>query len=300
MNLPANIIGHCAMLAFSALVAFSFTFGKIIADDIDPTVLTAIRFVIALAAMGGVALFVKVNLGQMIRDLWRWIVIGACMAAYFNLMFVALRYTTSLATSAVFTLTPLIAAAFGAVLIKTPVGRTTLLALVIGAIGAIWVIFRGNMELMLAFGIGKGEAIFLLGAIAHAAVPALRLRLLPGATAFEAAIGSVLGALIVTLFFAFPALGQVDWPQVSTTVWLIAIYLGLAATAMSFFLLQVAVQRLPPGKVMAYTYLVPAWVMLHGVALGNSESPAVYIGVGLTLVALFILLFSDEKTRVSQ
>lgn len=283
------------MLAFSALVAFSFTFGKVIADEINPAVLTAIRFVIALIAMGSMAAFVKFDGRQMFRDLWRWMIVGACMATYFNLMFVALRYTTSLATSAVFTLTPLMAAGFGFVLIKASVGRATILALVFGAIGAVWVIFRGDLALMLAFGIGKGEAFFLVGAIAHAAVPALRMRMLPNASAFEAAIGTIFGALIVTLFFAFPALRDVTWSEVSSTVWWVALYLGIAATAMSFFLLQVAVQRLTPGKVMAYTYLVPAWVVVHGLAMGRSEEPVLYIGVALILTALAILLFSDER-----
>lgn len=295
MMQKSNAIGHCAMLGFSALVAFSFTFGKVIADEIDPAVLTAIRFIIALVAMSSLAVFVKIDGRQMVRDLWRWMIIGACMAAYFNLMFVALRYTTSLATSAVFTLTPLIAAGFGYVLIKAPIGRTTLLALAIGGIGAVWVIFRGDLQLLLAFGIGKGEALFLIGAIAHAAVPALRLRMLPNASAFEAAIGSIFGALVVTLIFAFPALRDVTWSEVSATVWWVSLYLGIAATAMSFFLLQVAVQRLTPGKVMAYTYLVPAWVVVHGLVMGRSEKPVIYVGVVLTLAALTILLFSDER-----
>jgi drug/metabolite transporter (DMT)-like permease len=296
MMSKSNAIGHLAMLAFSAIVAFSFTFGKVIADQINPAILTAIRFVIGLCAMGIVALFVRVDVKQMVKDLWRWILIGACMAIYFNLMFVALQYTTSLGTSAVFTLTPLIAAGFGYVLTNTSVGRATILALTIGAIGATWVIFRGDFELFKTFAVGKGEAIFLVGAIAHAAVPALRMRLLPKATAFEAAIGSVFGALIVTLFFALPAMGDVAWAEIPRTVWLVTLYLGVAATAMSFFLLQVAVQRLKPGKVMAYTYLVPAWVVVHGVAFGHSEQPILYVGVALTLVALTILLFSDEAS----
>lgn len=295
MMLRSKAIGHGAMLAFSALVAFSFTFGKVIADDIDPTVLTAIRFVIALILLSGVALFTGLNSKQMLRDLWRWVIIGGCMALYFNLMFVALRYTTPLATSAVFTLTPLMAAALGYGLIGAAVGRTTLMALIVGAVGALWVIFQGDLALAITFDIGKGEAIFLVGAAAHAAVPALRLHLLPTASAFEAAFGVVVGALIVTLLFAIPSLGEVEWTKISTTVWWVALYLGIATTAATSFLLQVAVQRLTPGKVMAYTYLVPAWVVLHGVALGHAEQPILYVGVALICAALFILLFSDER-----
>jgi len=293
--LRSKVIGHSAMLMFSALVAFSFTFGKLIADEIDPSALTALRFVIALVFMLVVALFVRFNPRQMVRDMWRWVIVGGCMAVYFNLMFVALRYTTPLATSAVFTLTPLIAAGFGFFIIGASVGRTTLFALLVGALGALWVIFRGDLAMAWAFEVGKGEAIFFFGAAAHAAVPALRLHLLPKASAFEAALGTVVGAVFVSLLFALPTVGDVTWHALSTQVWLVALYLGIVTTALTSFFLQVAVQRLTPGKVMAYTYIVPAWVLLHAVALGQRETPIIYVGVALTFAALFILLFSDER-----
>lgn len=44
------------MLLFAALVAGSNSFGKLIADDIDPAALTAIRFALAGAILGGGAL----------------------------------------------------------------------------------------------------------------------------------------------------------------------------------------------------------------------------------------------------
>ena len=54
--------------------------------------------------------------------------------------------------------------------------------------------------------------------------------------------------------------------------------------------------RLPASKVMAYTYLVPAWVILWEVALGQPSPPAlVMAGVALTVLAL-ALLMKEERT----
>ncbi len=59
-------------------------------------------------------------------------------------------------------------------------------------------------------------------------------------------------------------------------------------------LLQYATLRLPSAKVMAYTYLVPSWVIVWDLALGQSPpAPLVTVGVALTLVALFLLLRED-------
>ena len=63
---------------------------------------------------------------------------------------------------------------------------------------------------------------------------------------------------------------------------------------MTFVLLQYASLRLPSAKVMAYTYLVPCWVILWELALGHAAPPLnVLAGVVLILVALGLLL-KDE------
>ena len=291
----AKALGHASMLVFSALVAISFTLGSVIASEIDPVFLTLIRFVIAALVMTALAGVSAYDRRDLVRHMWRWLIVGGCMAAYFILMFEALRLTTALATSAVFTLTPLMAAGFGLVLTSVSVGRTTLAALLIGAVGALWVIFRGDPDRALALDFGNGEALFLIGAVCHAAVPALTRRLVPGAPAFEAAFGSILGALTVTFIYSLTTAVSVDFPALRPTVWWVALYLGTVTTAGTFFLLQVAIARITPGEVMAYTYLVPSWVVVHGLIMGRSEAASLYIGVILTLVALLILLLSDSS-----
>lgn len=290
----SSAIGHLSMFAFSALVAFSFTFGGAVANDIDPAVLTTMRFVIAGLSMGLVAVAARNGRLRVPRCRWQWLVIGGCMALYFIAMFEALRHTSPLATSAVFTMTPLLAAGFGYALISMRSAPTTLSALAIGAVGALWVVFRGDLDRALAFEVGLGERIFFVGALAHAAVPALTRRLAPDSTAFEATFGTVAGALLVTLVYAMPELLATDYAALPAAVWMVALYLGVVTTAGTFFLLQVAVPRLSPGKVMAYTYLVPSWVVLHGLALGHSERAVVYAGGALTLLAMLVLLFSKS------
>ncbi|MCV6593953.1 MAG: DMT family transporter [Silicimonas sp.] len=295
MTLSRPLTGHLAMLAFSALVSFSFTFGNMVAGEIDPGLLTALRFLIAAAVLLGLARFRRTNLAAMIRGFWRWGVIGGLMAAYFITMFEALRLTTALATAAVFTLTPLMAAGFGRLLLGTRSGARVIGALILGGIGALWVIFRADLAALLAFDIGPGERLFVLGALAHAAVPATTRRLAPEATAFEAALGTTFGALLVTAIYAAPEALAADFTALSAAVWAVAFYLGVVTTAGTFFLLQVAIARIPPAKVMAYTYLVPSWVVLHGLALGQNVPLSLALGIALTLAALAILLMQDMR-----
>ena len=67
------------------------------------------------------------------------------------------------------------------------------------------------------------------------------------------------------------------------------------STMMSFLCIQFATLRLPSGKVMAYTYLVPSWVIVWEIALGNDAPTSLVLGgVGLTVLALLMLLRDEE------
>lgn len=297
MTVSGPMVGHLSMLAFSALVSLSFTFGSWVAGEIDPGVLTGVRFVIAVTVLSAIAMVRGDAVRRVFGKAGRWIVIGGLMALYFITMFEALRLTTPLATAAVFTLTPLMATGFGWMLIGATANRVMMAALVLGGIGALWVIFDADLARFLAFDIGPGERLFFIGALAHAAVPALTRRLAPVATSFEAALGTTVGAFLVTAVYAAPEALRTDFTTLRPLVWMVALYLGAVTTAGTFFLLQTAVARIAPGKVMAYTYLVPSWVVLHGLLQGQSERSLIYIGVAITLISLAILLVQDIERK---
>jgi drug/metabolite transporter (DMT)-like permease len=295
MILDREAQGHAAMLAFSALVSFSFSFGHLIAAEISAGVLTAVRFAIALVVMVGLAVVLRQPLAPLFHRAWRWMILGGLMAIYFITMFEALQITSPVATAAVFTLTPFIAASLGWLILRQPTSPGTLSILGLGGVGSLWVIFRADIDRVLAFDIGPGEAIFMVGAVCHAAVPAVSRRLSDGATTFQVATGSVAGALVVTSIYSLPDLLKTDFSALRPLVWVVALYLGVITTALTFFLLQFAVPRLGPGKLMAYTYLVPCWVVLQGLPLGQTEPIIVYGGVVLTLCAMVLLLRTEAS-----
>ena len=70
-------------------------------------------------------------------------------------------------------------------------------------------------------------------------------------------------------------------------MWIALAYLALVASAVTTALISYAAQRLPSAKVMAYTYLVPSWVIIWEVFLGHGAPGArPLIGVVLTMLAL--------------
>ncbi len=287
--------GHLAMLAFSALVAGSFSLGALVANDIAPMALNAVRFGIAAAVLA-----VLVAAGPGFRRVhtaapWRYLLLGSVFAIYFVLMFEGLKTAPPVSAGAVFTLTPVMTAAFAWVLLSQAMTARMAAALAVGAFGALWVIFRGDPAAALALDLGRGEAIYFLGCIAHAAfTPMLRLfnRGEPGVVVTTHVALSCCIVLVVT---GWPAIRATDWAGLAPLVWGTILYTAVFASAATFFLLQHAAQVLPSSKVMAYTYLTPSWIILWELALGHGLPSALVLpGVGLTAVALLLLLKNED------
>ena len=285
--------GHLAMLLFSALVAGSFSLGARVADLVDPVAFTALRFWLAVLVIG-------VGLGatggfRPTRAPWRQGVLGILYAIYFVLMFEGLKTAAPVSASAVFTLTPLMAAGFGWLLLRQRFSSRIAAALVLGGAGALWVIFRADLAALLRLELGRGEAIYLFGCVAHALYTPLVARLNRGEGAAEFSLGVVLtGAILLTVLGA-PSLLATDWTALPPIVWVTLVYVAVFASAATMVLLQFAALRLPSAKVMAYTYLVPAWVLLWEAGFGAAPPPAlVLLGVVMTAAALLLLLRPDR------
>ncbi|MEO0822429.1 MAG: DMT family transporter, partial [Pseudomonadota bacterium] len=209
----------------------------------------------------------------------------------FVLMFEALRLTDAVSVAAIFTLIPLMSAGFGWLLLGQRTSPGALLALVIGGAGAVWVVFRADPAAILAFDLGPGEWLFVLGCASHALYTPVLRKLSRGEPALVFAFGVLLGGFATTLLWGGRTAVAADWGAVPGFVWGTILYLGLVATAVTFLLMRYATLRLPAGKVMAYGYLVPAFVIVwEGLVAGEWVAAPVWLGVGATLAALLVLL----------
>lgn len=289
--------GHAAMLAFSALVAGSFSLGALVANLIDPVSVTAVRFLWAALVL---AIFAAVMARRAdgrrrgfrradFRAPWRHVLLGGLFAGYFVLMFEGLKTGDPVSFGAVFTLTPVMTAGFAWFWLGQRLDGWLAGALAIGAVGAVWVIFRADWQALLAFQLGRGEAIYFAGCVLHAAFTPLLRRLNRGEPALVAT-SLVMGAgCVLLLALGWQGMRATDWAALPVMVWLTMGYLAIFASALTFFLLQYATQRLPSSKVMAYTYLTPAWIILWELGLGHG-APGLSLAPGIALIVLALVM----------
>jgi drug/metabolite transporter (DMT)-like permease len=191
----------------------------------------------------------------------------------------------------VFTLTPVLTAGFGWLLLRQILTPRMALALLIGGLGALWVIFRADFGAALAFEIGRGEMVYFVGCVCHAAYTPLVRKLNRGESARVFSLGVLIAGCVIITIFSWSDIRATEWLGLPRIVWITIIYVSIFASASTFVLTQFAAMRLPSAKVMAYTYLVPSWVILWELGLGNGAPVVlVLVGVGMTIAALAMLL----------
>ena len=284
-----SLRGHGAMLVFAVLISVSFTLGDRAVPHLAPGPMTAARFLIAVVAMGLLA--APQMKAAHFRGLWRFPVLGGLMAAYFILMFEALAVTDPVSTGAVFTLTPIMSAGFGYLLMRQITTPVMAVSLLLAGLGAIWVIFRADVEAMLGLRVGPGEQLFLIGCAAHALYTPLVRLTARGEPVRVYTFATLVGGLAVTLAWSGAEVLATPWASLPAIAWAGVVYLGIFTTAVTFLLVQYATLRLPSAKVMAYGYLVPSLVIVQEGLLGEGWVAApVWLGVALTVAALLLLL----------
>jgi drug/metabolite transporter (DMT)-like permease len=290
-----KVLGHLAMALFATLIGGSFSIGGIVAPHLGAAALGAVRFVIGTAAMAGAAPFLFRRGIARPEAPWRFLVLGGLMAIYFVTMFLALKITRPVSTSAVFTLIPLMSAGFGLLILGQRPPGVVLLSLVIAALGSLWVIFRGDVHALLAFDVGRGEMIFFAGCVCHAAYAPLIRRLHRGEPIFVFTLFTTGATALWLTLFGMGEILSTRWAGLPPIVWLGILYLAIVTSAGTFFLIQFASVRLPAAKVLAYGYLTPCVIIVIEGLIGHGwATPQVMAGALVTVGGLVILAFSPD------
>jgi len=284
------------MLLFAGLIAGSFTFGAAAVPFLAPVPLNALRFVMASLVMGAFAFGVARQKLELPRAPWRFGVTGFLTAIYFVSMFIALTMTLPVATSAVYTLVPIMTAVTGYLIVGQRSGPPVLLSLLLAGIGAIWVIFRGDLDALLRFDVGPGEVIYFVGCVAYSIYTPLLRRYNRGESPLILSFWTLTGTAVCIVLYGLPEILATDWLHLPPVVWWVVAYLAVGPTAICFFLIQFASVHLPATKVIAYGYIVPAFVIVFEGVVGHGwTSLSVAAGAAITAIGLAVLAALPEK-----
>ena len=281
---------HAQVLLGRMLVATSFPVVAAITHGLEAERLTLLRFALATALFAPYVIWRHGLALPSARALAGYAAIGGCLVTFFWCMFTALRLTTALNASALFTILPAIAAIYAAVLVRERLGKHRLVALILGGVGALWVVFRGDLDLFLGLAVNKGDLIFLAGMCAMGLYTPLVRRLSRGEPAGVMTFWTMAMGTVWLLLLNNWAVFRIEWRAIDGEVLAGIAYLAVFTTIISFFIIQHGTLRLGPTRVMSYSYLTPAFVVVIEWAMGKGLPPPMTLpGVAIIVAAMFVV-----------
>lgn len=268
------------VLAAAALFSTAGTSKALLAPEAWPPSVAAVRLLVGAAGMVAfVALTRRGGLGALLRRPLVW-VMALGVAGYQAFFFVGVQRTgVAVGTLVALGSAPLMAGLLGWLAGEGAPGWVWALATAVGVVGLVLLTGGGTADL-------PGVSAALLAAGSYAIYTVFGARLARDghdpSTVLTAAF--VLGAAMLV-----PLLGRATWVATPSGL-LLALWLGLAATALAYLLFGLGLPVLQPGHIATLTLLEPVGATLWGVLLlGEVLTAGAWAGCVLILVALLVV-----------
>ncbi|MBU3069032.1 DMT family transporter [Aestuariicella sp. G3-2] len=284
---------HGLMVMTILFTSSSFPVAELITSAMPADVMMLIRFVMA-AGLFAPLVFCRHGFHvPPVRRLLGYALLSMPLATFFWCMFEALKDTTAIKTGALFTTIPAMTALL-ALLINGE--RTTVrksLGLMLGTLGAVWIVFKGELAMALGLELNTGDWIFFAGAVALSVYNTFIRRVYSGEPMEVMTFWVILFGAVWMFMVSLPSLAQVNWQQ-PVSVYGGLFYLALFTTLLSFFLLQFGTVRIGPTKVASYSFLTPLFVWILSLLWGLAEFNW-RLMPGLVLVVVAMVCIQKEQ-----
>ena len=281
---------HLLLLVSTIIIAGSFISAQILSAGVDSTSLALMRFCLAALILSPFILFRKERRRAFIRVLPKGLIISFFYSAFFLLMFKSLKTPTTLNTGTLYTLVPFLTAVAGILIFRDKIRPGTLLVYVISTVGTLWVISRGDIDVLLHLNINHGDLLFLLGCLSMVCF-SLAMKLLYKGEEMLVFVFSTLLSGALWMGAALLLSGQMpDYSNMTLNMSFHMVYLTVFATLLTSWILQITTVKLSPREVSAYIYLNPVFVALISMIFTSQALPvSVYPGIALSVLSTVLL-----------
>jgi drug/metabolite transporter (DMT)-like permease len=289
---------HGLMLLAIILAASSFPVGAIIANELPPAVLMFIRFLLAaLLLLPLVTHKYGIKIPEL-KLLLRYAALSAPLAVFFWCMFESLRYTSVVNTGALYTLVPAFTAISTYFINKEITNNFRIFGLLVGTLGALWIVFRGNIDLFIGMDLNYGDVIFIFGCISLSLYNPMIRRLHTGEPMIVLTFWILITGSIWLLLLSLKDISQIDWKHIDNAVYLWIIYLALFTTLITFFIINFSTIKIGATKVAAYGFLTPFFVILISLIVGLEKFEMILLpGIILILGSMLFIQFEMKSKK---
>ncbi|MEZ5931046.1 MAG: EamA family transporter [Alphaproteobacteria bacterium] len=264
----------------------NFVIGRAVHGTIDPFSLNYYRWLIAFVVLAPMSWPALRGCWRSIVRRWRWVLTLSLLSvvSFNTLVYTALTMTTSAQGALLHAATPLVTMALALILLGDRFCGRQLAGCLLSFGGAVLVISNG----VITFSLNHGEGIMLV-TVAIWALFTVLLKIRPADVPALALLQSLIlvGLVVQTPFFLAYGTSPHEILERSPEALIAALYLGVAASALAYWLWDKAIEIVGPTAASQFFHLVPlsAAIMAWSV-LGESLSIRQWIGALLVLAGL--------------
>jgi drug/metabolite transporter (DMT)-like permease len=281
--------------------AGNWVVGRAIHEQVPPLALNFWRWAASLLLILPVAWApLRAQLPLMLRH-WKWVLPMAAIASaiFQSMVYLGLQHTTALNGALLIALVPIAVAVIAAAVLGDRIRARQVLGILVSLAGAVIVIVRGDLAVLLARAFNPGD-LWLLAAMPIWALYTVLLKRWPAGLdrmSFLAAM-AIVGTLLQAPLYAWEWAGGRH--LVLSTASLAAIaYTAVFASFLAFIFYNAALQRTTPAVAGPFHHLHPAFTALLGIAF-LGERFAWHHAAGVACIALGLYLTSAAQPSVAK
>lgn len=269
------------------LWAMNAVVNKLSTGVVEPETISFYRWVVALLVLTPFCIkgsirhwpVIKAHLGKLCFLGFLGMALYQCLAYY-------AAYTISATMIGIFvSLIPLLTIILSLIILKTPITKGLVIGSALSFFGIAWLISSGSPSVLLEVGVGKGELMMFIAALAYALYGVLTMKWRIPLSSWQALYWQVIfGVIILIPLFMFATNRAITLENVG-----LILFAGIPASVIAPFLWLQGVARLGANKTSLFMNLSPLFTALISViVLHESLETYHFVGGGMSLLGVMI------------
>ncbi len=287
----SNVLSYLLLVIAPLTWAGNFVVGRFIHDQIPPVSLNLWRWLVALVILLPFTLPALLAQRHLILRHWRLLVIlGASgIALFHSFVYQALHFTEAINAALFLSTTPVIIVALSWLLFRDPITSRQALGVGVSLCGAVVIIMRGDLGLLLHLQFNKGD-LWMLAAVPNWALYSVLLkRLPPGFHPLGLLAAIVTFGLILLAPVYLWELTRVGAFQFNAATIGSVLYMGLFASVIAYICWNRGVALVGANRAGLFLHLIPVFSVLLAVAvLGESVRAFHLVGIALVFSGIYL------------
>lgn len=289
-NRNVFIRAYLFLLISSLMYGGNVIAGRLMADQMPPFTLSAIRAILGLGvllplAWAQIKKAPKPNKSELLQ-LLIIAILGVILP--YNTLLLGLQHTTGTNASIIFATCPAVTNILLFIFYKVRLTKLQTIGLITSFMGLLVVFTQGSLTHLFSFKLGLGEMILFINVLSVGLFNLIGQNIMKKFSSLVTSVYVLVFSIIILVPMGVWQHGSFEW-HLSLSQWLVVLYMGIFAAGLAFFLNLYGIDKIGSGQAaifnnMQYVFSITLSIIILG------ESLASYHWMGFILVISGVIL----------